>query len=68
MIRFILVEIKSILYAHARVNSEDARVRFIGFGASSLRIEISSYIMVSTLDTSIEVKRRFAIKNYGYCR
>lgn len=61
-IRFLLVEIKSILYAHPMVNSDDARVRFIGFGASSLRIEISSYIMVSTLDTSLEVKEDLLLR------
>ncbi len=61
-IRFLLVEIKSILYAHPMVNSDDARVRFVGFGASSIRIEISSYIMVSTLDTSLEVKEDLLLR------
>ena len=61
-IRFLLVEIKSILYAHPMVNSEDARVRFIGFGASSLRLEISCYILVSTLDTSLEVKEDLLLR------
>ncbi|WP_296147285.1 mechanosensitive ion channel family protein [uncultured Flavobacterium sp.] len=61
-IRFLLVEIKSILYAHPMVNSEDARVRFIGFGASSLRMEINCYILVSTLDTSLEVKEDLLLR------
>ena len=61
-IRFLLVEIKSILIAHPMVNSEDARVRFIGFGASSLRLEINCYIMVSTLDTSLEVKEDLLLR------
>lgn len=61
-IRFLLVEIKSILYAHPMVNSEDARVRFIGFGASSLRLEINCYILVSTLDTSLEVKEDLLLR------
>ena len=38
------------------VGNEDARVRFIGFGASSLRLEINAYILVSTLDTALEIK------------
>lgn len=61
-IRFLLVEIKSILYAHPMVNSDDARVRFIGFGASSLRLEINCYVMVSTLDTSLEVKEDLLLR------
>lgn len=61
-IRFLLVEIKSILYGHPMVNSDDARVRFIGFGASSLRIEINCYILVSTLDTSLEVKEDLLLR------
>lgn len=55
-IRFLLVEIRSILYSHPMVGNEDARVRFIGFGASSLRLEINAYILVSTLDTALEIK------------
>lgn len=61
-IRFLLVEIKSILYSHPMVNSEDARVRFIGFGASSLRLEINCYILVSTLDTSLEIKEDLLLR------
>lgn len=55
-IRFLLVEIRSILYSHPMVGNDDARVRFIGFGASSLRLEINAYILVSTLDTALEIK------------
>jgi len=61
-IRFLLVEIKSVLISHPMVNSEDARVRFIGFGASSIRLEIYCYIIVSTLDTSLEVKEDLLLR------
>ncbi len=61
-IRFLLVEIKSVLISHPMVNSEDARVRFIGFGTSSLRMEINCYILVSTLDTSLEVKEDLLLR------
>lgn len=61
-IRYLLVEIQTLLYAHPMVNSEDARVRFIGFGASSLKIEISCYIMVVSLDTSLEIKEDLLLR------
>lgn len=61
-IRYLLVEILSILYAHPMVNSEDARVRFIGFGPSSIKIEISCYILVVSLDTSLEIKEDLLLR------
>lgn len=61
-IRYLLVEIRSILYAHPMVNTEDARVRFIGFGASSIRIEINSYIQVVNFDTSLEIKEDLLLR------
>jgi len=61
-IRYLLVEFQSLLYAHPMVNSEDARVRFIGFGASSIKIEISCYILVVSLDTSLEIKEDILLR------
>lgn len=61
-IRYLLVEILGILYAHPMVNSEDARVRFIGFGASSIRIEINCYIQVVNFDTSLEVREDLLLR------
>lgn len=61
-IRFLLVEFQSLLYAHPMINSEDARVRFIGFGPSSIKIEINCYIMVVSLDTSLEIKEDLLLR------
>lgn len=61
-IRYLLVEMLGILYAHPMVNSEDARVRFIGFGPSSIRIEVNCYIQVVSLDTSLEVKEDLLLR------
>ena len=43
-IRFLLVELRSILYAHPKVDNSDARVRFTGLGAASLNLEIFAYV------------------------
>lgn len=61
-VRFLLVELRSILYSHPMVNSKDANVRFIGIGASSLRIEITSYVMVSNNDTFIEIREDLLLR------
>lgn len=42
--RYLLVEIRRMLYAHPRTNPDPCRVRFINFGAHSLDIEIFLYI------------------------
>lgn len=61
-IRYLLVEIRSILFAHPMVNSADANVRFIGIGTASLRIEISSYVNVVKNDTFQEVREDLLLR------
>jgi len=43
-LRHILVEIRRLLYAHPMVSNDPARIRFIGFGAYSLDLEIFAYV------------------------
>jgi len=49
-LRYILVEIRKLLYSHERVIPDTPRVRFINFGAYSLDIEVLAY--VNTTDWS----------------
>ena len=55
-IRYLLVELRKILYAHPRVDPDPARVRFLGFGSSSLNIEIFAYIHASDYSEFLEVQ------------
>jgi MscS family membrane protein len=41
--RFILVELRKLLYAHPKVDPDPARVRFLGYGNDSLQVEIFAY-------------------------
>lgn len=41
--RFILVELRKILYAHPKVNPDPARVRFLGYANDSLQVELFAY-------------------------
>ena len=43
-LRYILVEIRKLLYSHERVIPDTPRVRFINFGAFSLDIEVLAYV------------------------
>ncbi len=55
-IRYLLVELRKIFYAHPRVNDDPARVRFLGFGASSLDIEIFAYVHANDYNEFLEVQ------------
>jgi len=43
-LRYILVEIRTLLYSHERIIPDTPRVRFINFGAFSLDIEVLAYV------------------------
>jgi len=43
-LRYILVEVRRLLYSHEKVLPEPARIRFVGFGAYSLDLEIFAYV------------------------
>lgn len=44
-LRFVLVRVRELLLGHPRIHHDPARARFIGFGASSLDIEVTAYVM-----------------------
>ena len=54
-IRFILIEVRRMLYAHPKVDPDPARIRFVGFGASSLDFEIFAYVRVTDFGEYLEV-------------
>ncbi|MCY2688020.1 mechanosensitive ion channel family protein [Salinimicrobium sp. TH3] len=61
-IRYLLVELRTILYAHPIVTSDTTRVRFIELGSDSINIEIFTYIKVSTYDEYLEVKEDLLLR------
>jgi MscS family membrane protein len=54
-IRYVLVEVRKMLYAHPKVLAEPMHVRFKGFGEYSLDIEVFAYMGVKNYDESLEV-------------
>ncbi|MEJ7559562.1 MAG: mechanosensitive ion channel family protein [Pedobacter sp.] len=61
-IRYLLVELRSILYAHPMVSPDPARVRFAGFGQSSLKLEVWSYVIAPDFDLFLEVKEDLLLR------
>ncbi len=54
-LRYVLVEVRQLLYAHPKVDSASARVRFVRFGSSSLDLEVFSYVTVTDYGEYLEV-------------
>jgi len=54
--RFILIELRKILYAHPKVNPDPARVRFLGYGSDSLKVEIFAYIHAIDWNNFLEIQ------------
>ncbi len=46
-LRYVLAEIRRLLYEHSKVDSQDARVRFVAFGHFSLDVEILAYVLAT---------------------
>lgn len=55
-IRYLLVELRAILYAHPSVNPDPAKVRFTGFSESAIKVEIYAYVEAPSVDDYHEVR------------
>ncbi len=44
-LRYVLAEIRRLLYEHPKVESDSARIRFASFDASALTMEVFSYVL-----------------------
>lgn len=55
-IKYLLVELRSVLYAHPMIIDEAARVRFIGIGETFLKIEVFAYIDTVSYEIFLEVQ------------
>lgn len=55
-IRFLLVELRKILYAHPKIDPDPARVRLIEFGSSSINIEIFAYVHAIDFNEFLEIR------------
>ena len=53
--RFVLIELRKMLYAHPKVNADSARVRIVLFGPYSLDLEVFTYIDVMDVGEFLEI-------------
>jgi MscS family membrane protein len=54
-VRYILVEVRKLLYAHPRVLPDPARIRFAGFGEYSLDLDVFAYIDTQDYGEHLEI-------------
>src|SRR5262249_35192881 len=55
-LRYVLAEIRRLLYAHPKVDSASARARFIRFGGSSLELEIFAYVLATDYNVFLAIQ------------
>jgi MscS family membrane protein len=55
-LRFLLARLREILLAHPRVTDDPARVRFFGFGAYSLDMEVFAYVNTQDWNEFLQIR------------
>ena len=61
-IRYLLQELRAMLYAHPRVSPDPARVRFTTLNAYSVDLEIFSYVNAVDFDDFLEVQEDLLLR------
>jgi len=61
-LRSLLKEMPALLRRHPKVNPEVARVRFVGFGESSLDVEIHCHILTGDLDEFLAIREDLLLR------
>jgi MscS family membrane protein len=61
-LRHVLIALKALLVAHARVTDDPARVRFVGFGAYSLDLEVVAYVDTSDWSEFLAIREELMLQ------
>jgi MscS family membrane protein len=61
-VRYLLVELRALLYSHPMVNPDPAKVRFTGLGTSSLKLEVWAYIEAPGFDQFQEAQEDILLR------
>lgn len=61
-LRYVLAEVRKMLYKHPRVESISARIRFIGFGQSSLNLEVFAYVLTADYAVFLQIQEDLLLR------
>lgn len=64
-VRFVVAEVRRALLAHPKIDPEPARVRFVGFGESSLDVEIWTYIRTADINEFYAIREELLLTIMG---
>ena len=64
-LRYLLAEIRRMLYEHPKVESESAGIRFANFDNSALRLEIFSYVLTQSADEFNAIREDLLLRIMG---
>jgi MscS family membrane protein len=61
-LRYILAGIRKMLYEHSKVESRSARVRFVGMGDSSLKLEAFAYVLETEYEPFLHIQEDLLLR------
>jgi len=61
-LRYILAETRKMLYQHPKIESPSARIRFIGFGNSSLDLEVFAYVLETQYEAFLPIQEDLLLR------
>ncbi|QNF34000.1 mechanosensitive ion channel family protein [Adhaeribacter swui] len=61
-LRYLLVELRAILYSHPKIDPASARVRFVGIGDFSYNLEVFSYVLTSDFNEFLEIQEDLLLR------
>jgi len=61
-LRYVLAGIRTMLYSHPKVERDSARIRFVGFGGSSLDLEIFAYVEATEMSEFLAIQEDLLLR------
>lgn len=61
-LRYVLANIRKLLYEHPKVESASARIRFVRFGNSSLDLEVFAYVFATDYGVFLEIQEDLLLR------
>ncbi|MBE0607564.1 MAG: mechanosensitive ion channel family protein [Deltaproteobacteria bacterium] len=61
-LRYLLAGIRAMLYSHPKVERDGARIRFVGFGGSSLDLEIFAYVSATEMPVFLGIQEDLLLR------
>lgn len=61
-LRYILAEIRKMLYQHPKIETVSARTRFVGLGSSSLDLDVFAYVLETSYTTFLEIQEDLLLR------